>query len=104
MTKTELTDLTLVEARQGLLDKKFSAVELTASFIEQMEKNRHLNAYITETPDIALTQAKESDERLKKGTAGLFRGPSPCHKRSFLYKRYFDHCRLPYAWKLYSRI
>lgn len=74
MTKSELTDLTLVEARQGLLNKEFSALDLTNAFMHQMEKNRHLNAYITETPEIAQRQAKESDARLAKGTQGPLEG------------------------------
>jgi len=71
---TKLTDLTLTEARDGLLKKEFSSVELTQAFIQAVEKNRHLNAYVTETPDLAMAQAKESDSRLARGTAGKLEG------------------------------
>src|SRR6185369_4788059 len=64
-----LTDLTLVQALDGLKAKKFSAVDLTKEYIAAMEKARGLNAYITETPDVALAQAKESDARYAKGEA-----------------------------------
>ncbi|WP_010302424.1 Asp-tRNA(Asn)/Glu-tRNA(Gln) amidotransferase subunit GatA [Candidatus Odyssella thessalonicensis] len=74
MTKTNLTELTLVEAKEGLARKEFTAVELTQAFIDEMEKNRHLNAYITETPDLALEQAKASDARLAAGQAGKLEG------------------------------
>ena len=39
----ELTKLSIKEAKNGLRNKKFSAVELTKSFISNIEKNRHLN-------------------------------------------------------------
>lgn len=74
MTKTNLIDLTLTEARDGLLAKEFNAVELTQAFIAQMEKTRSLNAYITETPEIALKQAAASDDRIAKNQAGALEG------------------------------
>ena len=64
-----LTDLTLAAARDGLKAKKFSAAELTDAHIKAMEATRLLNAYITETPDIAKAQARESDARIAKGDA-----------------------------------
>ncbi len=66
---TKLTDLTIHEALDGLKSKKFSAVELTQAHIDAMEKHRSLNCYITETPDIALKQAEESDKRYASGSA-----------------------------------
>jgi aspartyl-tRNA(Asn)/glutamyl-tRNA(Gln) amidotransferase subunit A len=71
---TDLTDLTLTEASNGLIKKDFSAVELTQSFLKRMEALRNLNAYITEIPDQALQQAKESDQRLSQGQYGLLEG------------------------------
>lgn len=65
--KNDLIHLTLAEARCGLEEKKFSAVELTKAYLDSMEEHRHLNAYILETPEQALEQAKESDDRLAKG-------------------------------------
>ncbi len=69
-----LTHLTIDEALQGLEKKEFTSVELTEAHITAMEKARGLNAYITETPDIALKQAKESDARRASGQAGLLDG------------------------------
>lgn len=71
---TELTKLTLGQTRDGLAAKKFSAVEVTSSYIAAIEKNRGLNAFITETFDLALTQAKKSDEKISAGTAGDLEG------------------------------
>ena len=64
-----LTELTLAEARAGLAAKQFSARELAEAYIAAMQAARPLNAYITETPEIALDMAAASDERLARGTA-----------------------------------
>jgi aspartyl-tRNA(Asn)/glutamyl-tRNA(Gln) amidotransferase subunit A len=72
---TDLTKLTLAEARDGLAAKKFSATELTRAFIDAIDAaNPHLNAYVLATPDHALAQAKVSDERLSKGDARPLEG------------------------------
>lgn len=72
---TDLTKLTLAEARNGLVAKKFSATELTQAFIKAIDAaNAHLNAYVLATPEHALAQAKASDERLAKGTARPLEG------------------------------
>jgi len=70
----ELTRLSLAEARAKLKSKQVSAVELTRAHLDQMEKGRVLNAFITETPDLALRMAQESDQRLKAGTARPLEG------------------------------
>jgi aspartyl-tRNA(Asn)/glutamyl-tRNA(Gln) amidotransferase subunit A len=66
---TELTHLTIEEALSGLEKKDFSAVELTNSHIKAMEDSGHLNAYITETTELATKQAEESDKRRAEGNA-----------------------------------
>ncbi|PWR19441.1 Asp-tRNA(Asn)/Glu-tRNA(Gln) amidotransferase subunit GatA [Zavarzinia aquatilis] len=71
---SDLTRLSLAEAREGLRARKFSAVELTRAYLGAMEAARGLNAYITETPDLALEQAAASDARLAAGTAGSLEG------------------------------
>ncbi|MFO1038926.1 MAG: Asp-tRNA(Asn)/Glu-tRNA(Gln) amidotransferase subunit GatA [Geminicoccaceae bacterium] len=69
-----LTDLTLAAARDGLRKKSFSARELTEAHVAAVEKSRDLNAFITETPELALQQAAAADARLAKGEAGLLEG------------------------------
>jgi aspartyl-tRNA(Asn)/glutamyl-tRNA(Gln) amidotransferase subunit A len=69
-----LTDLSITEALAGLAAKKFSATELTEAHIKGVEKARGLNAFITETPEIARKQAKESDARRAAGKAGAMDG------------------------------
>ncbi len=72
---TDLTKLTLAEARDGLAAKKFSATELTEAFVKAIDAaNPHLNAYVLSTPEHALAQAKASDQRLAKGEARPLEG------------------------------
>ena len=71
---SDLTALSLAEARDGLSKGDFSARELTRSYLEAMAATRALNAYITETPERALADADASDARLKAGTARPLEG------------------------------
>lgn len=69
-----LIDLTIADAVKGLKAKEFTSTELTKAHLDQMEAMRHLNAYITETPELALKQAAESDARIAKGEARPLEG------------------------------
>ncbi|MFC5069158.1 Asp-tRNA(Asn)/Glu-tRNA(Gln) amidotransferase subunit GatA [Flaviflagellibacter deserti] len=71
---SELTDLTLAEARDGLRAKKFTATELADAHIAAVEAARGLNAYILETPEKAREMAKASDAKLAKGEGGALEG------------------------------
>ncbi|MEC9345593.1 MAG: Asp-tRNA(Asn)/Glu-tRNA(Gln) amidotransferase subunit GatA [Pseudomonadota bacterium] len=71
---TDLNELTLAQARDGLARGDFTSVELTAACIAAVEAARPLNAFITETPEKALAMAKASDERRASGTVGLMEG------------------------------
>ena len=71
---TDLTDLTLAAALDGLKSKQFSSVEITQAFLSAMEKARILNAYVVETPEKALEMAKASDARIAKGEGGKLEG------------------------------
>ena len=71
---TELTSLTIAEAREGLKAKSFSAAELAKAHIDAIEKARVLNAYVRETPERALAMAKTSDERIARGEGGALEG------------------------------
>lgn len=71
---SELTKLTLAEARDGLRAKSFSSAELTSASLAAMEQARVLNAFIAETPDVAADMAKASDARIAKGEAGALEG------------------------------
>lgn len=71
---SELTHLTIAAALDGLAAKKFSARELTDAHLAAMAKLKHLNAYITETPDLARAQADASDRRRAGGKVGALEG------------------------------
>ncbi len=71
---TDLTELTIAEARDGLTSKKFSAVELTDAYLAAIEAARALNAYIVETPEKAREMAARSDARIAGGEAGPLEG------------------------------
>ncbi len=81
---TDLTTLTLTEARDGLRKKDFTATELTQAFLRAIEaSNESLNAFVLPTPDHALAQAKVSDARLAKGEPRPLEGISLGHKDLF---------------------
>jgi aspartyl-tRNA(Asn)/glutamyl-tRNA(Gln) amidotransferase subunit A len=69
-----LTNLTMAEARDGLRQKRFSAMELTAAHVAAVERIKPLNAFITPTPERALAAAARSDQRLARGEARALDG------------------------------
>src|SRR5471032_70333 len=71
---SDLTAMTLAQARDALKAKKISSRELTAALVKAVEEARGLNAYITETPERALAMADASDARLAKGEGGPLEG------------------------------
>lgn len=72
---SKLTDLTISEALDLLNKKEISSVELTKAHLDEMERARFLNAYITETPELALKTAEESDKKRASGaTLGRLEG------------------------------
>jgi aspartyl-tRNA(Asn)/glutamyl-tRNA(Gln) amidotransferase subunit A len=71
---TDLTSLTLAEARDGLANKSFTSLELTDAHLAAMERARALNAYVLETPERARAMAREADARIGKGDGGPLNG------------------------------
>lgn len=74
MAGSELTNMTLAGARDGLRNKDFTATEMTEAHVAAVESVRDSNAYLVETPEIAMEGAKISDERLAKGDARPLEG------------------------------
>ena len=70
----KLTDLTITQAKDLLKKKEISAVELTKAYIENMSKYKSLNAFVTETPEIALESAKIADDNIAKDKARELEG------------------------------
>ncbi|MBB5702755.1 aspartyl-tRNA(Asn)/glutamyl-tRNA(Gln) amidotransferase subunit A [Ochrobactrum daejeonense] len=72
---SELTALTIAEARDKLKAKAITATELTEAYLSAIDSaNEAINAYVTVTHDQARDTAKASDERIAKGEAGALEG------------------------------
>jgi len=64
---SSLIKLSISDALKALKNKEFTASELVNSHIEQAQKNKHLNFYITETFDKAINLAKLADQNYNTG-------------------------------------
>jgi aspartyl-tRNA(Asn)/glutamyl-tRNA(Gln) amidotransferase subunit A len=71
---SDLTAMTLAEARDAIRAKKISSRELTAAFVTAIEKARPLNAFITEAGEQALAMADAADKRIASGAMGALEG------------------------------
>jgi aspartyl-tRNA(Asn)/glutamyl-tRNA(Gln) amidotransferase subunit A len=72
---SSLTELTIAAALDGLAAKDFSAVELTQAHIDAIGTlDPQLNAFITQTPALALEMAATADAARAGGTAGALAG------------------------------
>ncbi|WP_037080427.1 Asp-tRNA(Asn)/Glu-tRNA(Gln) amidotransferase subunit GatA [Neorhizobium vignae] len=72
---TELTSLTIAEAREKLEAGEFTSVELTEAYLSAIDAaNSVFNAYVAVTPEKALGMAKASDARRATGKAGALEG------------------------------
>jgi aspartyl-tRNA(Asn)/glutamyl-tRNA(Gln) amidotransferase subunit A len=71
---TDLTSLTLAQAREALRKKEFSATELAEAHLAAVEQARALNAFVMEAPERARAMARAADERLTKGQGGPLDG------------------------------
>jgi len=72
---TDLTRLTIAEARAKLRAREFKATELTDAYLAAIDAaNPQFNAYIAVTHDKARAMAKASDTKLARGEAGSLEG------------------------------
>lgn len=74
--------------RDALETGATTAVKEVKSFLAEIESQKHLNAFLETFDDTALAQAKEVDEKIKKGTAGKLAGMVIGLKDNLCYK---DH-------------
>jgi Asp-tRNA(Asn)/Glu-tRNA(Gln) amidotransferase A subunit family amidase len=71
--KNELAFYSILQLASLIKNKKISSVELTRFFIDRLKKwGDTLESVITLTEDLAMQQAKQADEDLKKG---IYHGP-----------------------------
>ncbi len=74
----------LARLAAGLAAGEFSSRELTAHFLDRIERHDpRLNAFVTVTRDAALAQAGAADARLRAGEAGPLTGIPLAHKDIF---------------------
>jgi aspartyl-tRNA(Asn)/glutamyl-tRNA(Gln) amidotransferase subunit A len=71
---SDLTSLTLAQARDGLKGKRFSAAELTDAHLDAIKRARDLNAFVLETAEQARAMAKAADARLTIGAGRPLEG------------------------------
>lgn len=64
----DLTRLTIEEAHNGLIEKKFTSVELTTQFLDKIKsEDKEINAFITLLEESALETAEEVDKMIIRG-------------------------------------
>ncbi|MGH1578424.1 Asp-tRNA(Asn)/Glu-tRNA(Gln) amidotransferase subunit GatA [Planktotalea sp.] len=66
---SDLTKMTLAGARDALRKGETTSVELTETFLKEIEGAGALNAFVHHTPELALEQAKAADARIGAGDA-----------------------------------
>src|SRR3954465_4796865 len=71
---TDLTSMTIAEAKAGLANKSFTSLELTDAHLAAIEAARSLNAFILETPEKARDMARAIDAKIAKGEGGPLAG------------------------------
>ncbi len=73
---------TIAELAQGLKDKEFSSVEITQHYLDRI-KQSDLNAFVTVTDELAMSQAQAADEKIAAGSANILTGIPYAHKDIF---------------------
>jgi aspartyl-tRNA(Asn)/glutamyl-tRNA(Gln) amidotransferase subunit A len=89
---TELTNLTIKQAVEGLKNKDFSSLDLVNSAIKKIEENHHLNCFITKNFEAAIESAKISDQKIAKNQASEIEGIVIANKDLFCSKNLRTTC------------
>src|SRR5260221_9177200 len=71
---TDLTSMTLAEARDGLAKKSFTSLELTDAHLSAIEAAHALNAFVLPTPDRARDMARAADAGIARGESKSLAG------------------------------
>ena len=71
---TELTRLTIAEARDAIVKGDLTSLELTEAHVAALERARPLNAMLVETPERAQEMARAADARRGQAEAGVLNG------------------------------
>jgi len=76
------------KVQKALLNNTTNCVSISQSYLDEIESNKHLNAFIEVYTDEVLSQAKLVDEKLGKGTAGKLAGMVVGIKDNLCYKNH----------------
>lgn len=77
---------TLAEVKKDIAAGKTTCQKLVSEYLERIEQNKHLNAYLEVWGDEALQRAKEIDTKIKEGKAGRLAGMVIAIKDNICYK------------------
>jgi len=83
---------TIAEHAAALASGEYSSVELTKHFLERIQANKDLNAFITVTEEQALAQAQAADINIKKGDQGPLCGIPIAQKDLFCTRGVLTTC------------
>ena len=85
---TELFHSSVVELSNKLAKKEVSAVELAQVYLDRIDANKDLNAFLDVRPEVTLAQARAADEKIAAGQAGRLTGVPIAHKDIFVTKQW----------------
>ncbi len=86
MSFSSLLTLTATKALEQLKKREISARNLCDAYLAQIDNTRHLDAYVTETPDIARAAADAAAKRYKDEIQRPLEGLPFAHKDLFATK------------------
>ncbi len=84
----EIFHASVAQLSDKLARKEVSAVELAQTYLDRIDANRDLNAYLDVRPEVTLAQAKAADERIAKGEGSRLTGIPIAHKDLFVTKEW----------------
>ena len=76
------------QINDALKSKKTSVVQIVAHYLQNIERKKHLNAFLEVWADEALAKAQLIDEKIANGTAGKVAGMVIGIKDNICYKNH----------------
>ena len=85
----DITELTVHELQEKIKNKELTITEITKAYVDRMnEKEKDVQAFITELKDEALKQSEEIQNKIDNGEKiRRFSRNSNRNKRQFMYER-----------------
>ena len=74
--------------QEALLNSTTNCVAITQSYLDEIEKNQHLNAFVEVFTQEALQKANHIDKKIKAGSAGKLAGMVVGIKDNLCYKNH----------------